>query len=190
MSCSRTQCSASGEARTTISWSRLKSSTLPLIHRAPYISKFWAYTAYIKGRVPRSWGREGYLWGSKWAEFSYCQIKSLDQTTDLIKLIICLLALIIYISVNNFSVMLGQVFLGWTSTEQQIKWLVQWHNTITPMVKQPFDPQSRLPTNWTPAICLLRVFSCKMMKDNYLCTCSLNLSDSSNNCILLWKHMQ
>ena len=30
----------------------------------------------------------------------------------------CLFDLILYVPVNNFSVMLGQVFLGWTSTKQ------------------------------------------------------------------------
>ena len=29
--------------------------------------------------------------------------------------------LILYVSVNNFSVMLGWVFLGWASTEPRIK---------------------------------------------------------------------
>ena len=38
-----------------------------------------------------------------------------------------------YVPVNNFSVMSGQypVFLGWTSTKQQIKCHVQGHNTVT-----------------------------------------------------------
>ena len=36
---------------------------------------------------------------------------------------ICLFVLILYIPINNFSVMLGLVFLGWTSTKQRTKCL-------------------------------------------------------------------
>ena len=32
--------------------------------------------------------------------------------------IFCLFDFILYVPVNNFSVMLGRVFLGWTSTKQ------------------------------------------------------------------------
>ena len=39
--------------------------------------------------------------------------------------------LILYIPVNNFSVMLGWVFLVCTSTKQRIKCLAQGHNTVT-----------------------------------------------------------
>ena len=39
--------------------------------------------------------------------------------------------LILYVPVNNFSVMSGRVFLGWTSTKQRIKCPAQGHNTIT-----------------------------------------------------------
>ena len=37
----------------------------------------------------------------------------------------------LYVPVNNFSVILGGVFLGWTSTKQRIKCLAQGHNTVT-----------------------------------------------------------
>ena len=45
---------------------------------------------------------------------------------------VCLFVLMLYIPVYNFSVMLGQfsVFLGWTSSKQCIKCLVQGHNTV------------------------------------------------------------
>ena len=42
-----------------------------------------------------------------------------------------LFGLILYVPVNKFSVMSGQVFLGWTSSKQQIKCLAQGHNTVT-----------------------------------------------------------
>ena len=50
------------------------------------------------------------------------------------RFIICLFVLMLYVPVNNFSVMLGPfpVFLGWTSTKQRIKCLAQWHNTVPP----------------------------------------------------------
>ena len=40
-----------------------------------------------------------------------------------------LFGLILYVPVNNFSVMLGRVFPGRTSTKQRIKCLAQGHNT-------------------------------------------------------------
>ena len=43
-----------------------------------------------------------------------------------------LFGLILYVPINNFSVMLGQVFLGGISTKQWIKCLAQGHNTVTP----------------------------------------------------------
>ena len=46
-------------------------------------------------------------------------------------LCVCLFGLILYMSVNNFSDMLGMVFLGGTSTKQWIKCLAQGHNTVT-----------------------------------------------------------
>ena len=42
-----------------------------------------------------------------------------------------LFGLILDHSVNNFSVMLWCLFLGWTSTKQLIKCLAQRHNTVT-----------------------------------------------------------
>ena len=38
--------------------------------------------------------------------------------------------LILYIPVNNFSVMSGQVLFGWTSTKQRIKCLAQGHKAV------------------------------------------------------------
>ena len=44
---------------------------------------------------------------------------------------IILLDLILYIPVNNFSVILGRLFLGLTSTKQGFKFLAQGHNEVT-----------------------------------------------------------
>ena len=40
--------------------------------------------------------------------------------------------------------MFGQVFLGWTSTKQRIKCLVQGHNAVPPVRLKPTTPQSRV----------------------------------------------
>ena len=45
---------------------------------------------------------------------------SFVQNLMLDRLFVCLIDLILYISVNSFSVMSGQVFLGLTSTKQKI----------------------------------------------------------------------
>ena len=57
---------------------------------------------------------------------------------------LCLLDLILNVSVNNFSVMLGQVFLGLTSTKQRIKGLSQGNNTESVVRFEPAKPQSRV----------------------------------------------
>ena len=46
-------------------------------------------------------------------------------------------------SVNNFSVMLGCVFLGLTITKQRIKCLVQGHNTVPLARLKPVTPRSQ-----------------------------------------------
>ena len=45
-----------------------------------------------------------------------------------------ILVLMAWATSNHSSVMLGRfpVFQGWTSTKQQIKYLAQGHNTVTP----------------------------------------------------------
>ena len=45
--------------------------------------------------------------------------------------IVTLISMILYVPINNFSVMSGWVFLGWTSTKQQIKFIAQGHNTLS-----------------------------------------------------------
>ena len=55
---------------------------------------------------------------------------------------VCLFVLILYVPVNNFLVMLGWVFLGWTSTKQRIKCLDQGHNAVPLERLEPTTPQS------------------------------------------------
>ena len=56
----------------------------------------------------------------------------------------CLFDLILYILVNNFSVMLGQVFLGCTSTKLRIKCHAQGHNAVSPVRLELETPQSQV----------------------------------------------
>ena len=56
----------------------------------------------------------------------------------------CLFDLILYIPVNNFSVMSGRVFLGWTSTKQGLICLAQGHNTVMLVRLQPAALRSRV----------------------------------------------
>ena len=40
--------------------------------------------------------------------------------------------------------MLGQVFLGWASTQQGLMCLAQGHNAVTPVKLEPVTPQSQV----------------------------------------------
>ena len=50
--------------------------------------------------------------------------------------------LILYVPVNNSSVMSGQVFLGWTSTKQGLIGLAQGHNAVPPVRLEPATARS------------------------------------------------
>ena len=69
--------------------------------------------------------------------------------------ILCLFDLILYFPVNNFSVMLGRVFLGWTSTKQRLMCLAQGHNTLMPVRLEPVTPQSLVKLSTTEPLCSL-----------------------------------
>ena len=51
---------------------------------------------------------------------------------------VCLFVWILYVQVNNFSVMLGQVFMAWSSTMQRIKCLAQGHNAVLSVSEHAF----------------------------------------------------
>ena len=55
---------------------------------------------------------------------------------------VCLLDLILYIPVNNFSVMSGQIFLDWTSTKQGFMCLAQGHKAV-------MQVRLKHPTHWS-----------------------------------------
>ena len=57
---------------------------------------------------------------------------------------ICLFDLILYIPVNNQSVMSGRVFLGWTNTKLGLMCLAQGHNAVMLVRLEPAALQSRV----------------------------------------------
>ena len=54
----------------------------------------------------------------------------------------CLFDLTFYIQVSNFSVILGRVFLGWSSTKLRIKCLAQGHKAVLTVRLKPTIPRS------------------------------------------------
>ena len=68
---------------------------------------------------------------------------------------ICILFdLILYVPVNNFSVMLGWVFLCWTSTKQGLICLSQGYNAVTPVRLEPTALLSQVLYHWATQICM------------------------------------
>ena len=59
---------------------------------------------------------------------------------------------ILYVRVNNFSVMSRRVFLGWTSTKQGSMCLDQGHNAVTLARAEPAIPQSRVKHSVTESL--------------------------------------
>ena len=60
------------------------------------------------------------------------------------KIWIVYLSLILYVPVNNFSVMSGQIFLGWTGTKQGLMCLAQGHNPVMTVRLELATPRSRV----------------------------------------------
>ena len=56
----------------------------------------------------------------------------------------CLFVLILYVQVNNFSVMSTSLFLGLTSTKQRIECLAQGHNAVLPVKLETTPPRSQV----------------------------------------------
>ena len=59
--------------------------------------------------------------------------------------------LILYVSVNSFSVTLGWVFLSWTSTKQGLMCYAQGYNTMPPVGLKSATPRSRV-NHWATAL--------------------------------------
>ena len=67
----------------------------------------------------------------------------------------CLFDLILYIPVNNLSVMLGWVFLGWSSSKQGLMCLAQGHNALMLVRLEPAalrSPVKHSTTNHCPPL--------------------------------------
>ena len=62
---------------------------------------------------------------------------------------VCLFDLILYVPVNNLSVMSGQVFLCSTSTKQGLLCYAQGHNAVTPVRLKPTTTRSRVKNSTT-----------------------------------------
>ena len=60
--------------------------------------------------------------------------------------------------VNNFAVMSGWVFLGWTSTKQWLMWLAQGHNSLMLVWLEPATPWSRVKHSTTEPLRSLKVY--------------------------------
>ena len=56
----------------------------------------------------------------------------------------CLLGWILFVPVNNFSVMSDSVFLGLASTKQGLMCLDEGHKAVTPVRLEPATPRSRV----------------------------------------------
>ena len=59
------------------------------------------------------------------------------------------LDLILYVTVSNCSVLLGRVFLGWTSIKQGLKCFAQGHNAVTRVRLEPTALWSRVKCSTT-----------------------------------------
>ena len=73
-----------------------------------------------------------------------------------IMLIFCLFDLILYIPVNNFSVMLGRIFLGRSSTKQDFMCLAKGQNTVPPVRFEPATLPSRVKHSTTEQLSSLQ----------------------------------
>ena len=88
------------------------------------------------------WGLNPKCWYCKfnvmWNIMSFVVRKPVFRVSDQVR---CkhdfLFDYILYVPVNNFTVISGQVFLGWTSTKQGKMCLAQGHNTVTPVGSNP-----------------------------------------------------
>ena len=54
----------------------------------------------------------------------------------------CSFDLILYVPVNNFSVMLRRIFMCWTSPKHGLMCLAQWHNAVLLVRLKPATPRS------------------------------------------------
>ena len=93
------------------------------------------------------------VWNNKDDIISYVHIQWKEE------IYFCLFDLILYIPVNNLSVISGQVFLGWTSTNQGLMCLAQGHNAVMPMRLEPAALQARVKHSTTEPLCSQKRFS-------------------------------
>ena len=118
-------------------------NSLTVIEYLSNKQRLWTDCAYTQAGLTLCWSHIPVLKISCRGSICLCAaFVHIDQMMNMFFVV-----LVLYIPVDNFLVMLGQfpVFLGWTSTKQQIKCLVQGHNTVTlPVVSL------ELATLWSP----------------------------------------
>ena len=104
--------------------------------------------------------------------------------------LVCLVGLILYVPVNDFSFMSGQVFLCWTSTKQGLMCLAQGHTQCCQwgLNPHPFSLESStLPLSHCAPTCLLwysgKVYNCRLVSHQNCEYFTLKLQ-CSKNCLL------
>ena len=95
---------------------------------------------YGFGDVPHHVSAQSDLWFRRCQHWEKLTTDGKQTTGHTISF--CFLSLILYISVNNVSVMSEWVFLGWTSTKLGLMCLAQWHNTVMPARLETATPLS------------------------------------------------
>ena len=120
--------------------------------RRPGPTKHWAWSGSklfdTDGIVPERICWKSWFWkqpaGEKKSWKNYPISRELISLTHRLDVFVILFDLILYVPVNNFSVMLGQVFLDWTSTKQGLINIScsRSHNTVTRVRLKSATPRS------------------------------------------------
>ena len=107
------------------------------------IKMYLRYTAFSINRIPIKSCQN-----FKFSQIENCQNFKFSQSGNNFSISVYynvfLFDLILYVPVNIFSVILGWVFLGWTSTKQGLMCLTQGHNAVTPVRLEPATPPAQV----------------------------------------------
>ena len=108
------------------------------------------------------------------------------------KVLVCLLDLILYVSVNTFSVMSGWFFMGWTSSKQVLMCLVQRHNAVTPMRVDQEAPWSWVKHCTSKPLCSLHenAFGCSFSSVDSKRLAVSNWQNINNYVHVAWRCLQ
>ena len=95
---------------------------------------------HVTDRATRMWGCEVCQDKARPSKYSAWQGLSLFVWFDSLR------------PINNLSAILGQVFLGWTSTKLGLMCLAQGHNAVTPVMLEPTALRSRVKHSTTETL--------------------------------------